>query len=660
LNSVYKSTFSSAIRAVLVLLMGDFLLRVVFFWYNRGAGWDYEGRDVPLSLLVGVRFDLATIAILNGWVLLWMALPLSFVVRRIRQLNLLLVIIHLPVLLLNATDVVYFGFSGKRLSHEFFTGGKDLANFSVTDLLPYWWLLLLVFSLSWGEFWLLNRTTKGLQLRSGNFWVQVRKWAAPVLMVGLLLLAFRGGFQRRPMRPANAFATSSLFLGNVSLNSAYTVIQSLEIGNEPDVELMPMAEAVEASRELVRNDFDGPFKSEDYPLLRDTHFDGPERRLNVVILIIESLNASKIGCIRGQPLTESLTPHLDTLARHGRVYTNFYSNGSRSVQSLPAIFNSTPDLFERPVIGSSFETNQIWGIGNMLKSRGYHTSFVCGGHNGTMGFDSYSMVSGFDHYYGRNQYPGDASISGNWGIHDHSTLSWLADLQDAFPQPFLNAWFSISNHHPFDLPADCPAQIAQSGISPMDKTVRYTDWAVGQYFRRIAKTAWAANTVFVITGDHCFYFADDPDRGDVQNFHVPLFLIAPGLRPGMADRVGSHISILPTLIELLRLRTAYAGVGVSMFSQRNEPFSLASVMGILSLSRKRDYLSTTLEKILGCYQYVDGKWVGSDALRQSPEGQSLLHSLRAIYQVCSWMRKHNRQNLMKGMEDVGRVDGEGL
>jgi phosphoglycerol transferase MdoB-like AlkP superfamily enzyme len=643
--SMVNFQFRIAFWAVGLLLLSDFLMRLVFLAYNAGSGWAFEGRDVPMSLLVGLRFDLATLAIFNGIVLILMVLPVRGMQRARKALNLILVILHLPVLLLNGIDVVYFGFAGKRLSHELFTGGKDLTNFGLVELLPYWWLALLVVGIAGLQFWLLNRgLIRNPIPQMVGLPSKFAAWSMPVLLAGLLFLAFRGGLQTRPMRPANAFVTGSLFLGNVSLNSAYTVAQSLEIGNEPDVELMPMAEAVRLSRALIRNDFDGPFESDEYPLLRKTNFQCPEHKYNVVLLIVESLNSAKVGCVKGLPPGQSLTPNLDSLAKHGRLYTNFYSNGARSVQSLPAIFNSTPDLFERPMIGSSFETNQHWGIGNMLLQRGYHTSFVCGGPNGTMGFDSFSKVCGFEHYFGRDDFPGDQTVASNWGAHDNGVLQWLSTLQNGFQKPFLNTWFSITNHHPFDLPADCPMEIAHSKESAMNKTVMYTDWALGQYFSRVRKSDWAENTIFAITGDHCFYFEDDPDRGDVQNYHVPLILLGPGISPGIDDRVGSHISILPTLIELLQLKTSYAGVGVSLLSKENDPFGITNVMGIMALSKKGHYLSSSLEQIQNCYSFQNGKWELDASLKTNAEGLSMHQSLKAIYQVCSYVRKNNKQN----------------
>lgn len=640
-------------RAAGVLLLGDVVLRGAFFLYNAKEGWAYDAADVPLAMLVGLRFDLATLAVFNGLLLVLALLPLPRQDRLIERLAPWLVVLHVPVLLLNGIDIVYFGFASKRLSHEFFSGGKEAMNTGVGEILSYWWLVLPVGLLVAAQWWLMRQAARRVRLpEARGLRARILAWAAPLALGGLLFLAFRGGLQKRPLRPANAFVSGSIFLGNVSLNSAYTVLQSLDIGNEEVVDVMPLDAAIARCRAAVRNDFDGPYLSDTYPLLRESHFAEPERRYNVVLLIVESLNANKLGCINGKPLDQSLTPNLDTLARRGRLHTQFFSNGARSVQSLPAILNATPDIFERPLIGSSFETNRQWGIGSILAARGYHTSFLCGGPNGTLGFDAYSKMSGFQHYYGQSDYIGpDNTVASSWGLHDRPALKWLAELQAGFPKPFLSTWFSISNHHPFALPADCPADIAQSPLSEMDKTVRYTDWALGQYFDQVLRTDWGRNTVFVLTGDHCFYYDDDPDRGDVQNFHVPLLLLGPEIAPAVDERAASHVSILPTLIELLRLQTRHTSVGVSVLSQQNAPFALNGLMGVQSLVRTGHYYSTTFTSPVNSYRQDGQQWTRDDAFMASPGGQSMDSTLRAIYQICSHMRQQNKQNPPKGMEE---------
>lgn len=653
-SSIFSGNTRFVGQLILLLLGSNFLTRLVFFVFHLQGSWEFTWAEALIAFVVGLRFDLATISIFSGVFLLLLALPFPILQKSASKkwITRAMLSVHFLVMFVNLGDVAYFGYASKRTSHELFTGGKDLLNISLLDMLPYFWLVLIWIALFWLQLKITNRWIGRAERRVNMGKMKVwQAWILPLLMLPMLFLAFRGGWQLRPLRPANAFVTSSTFLGNVALNSAYTVVMSLDLGNEAEVELMPKEEAFRLAQDLARNDFDLAFDYPEYPLVRRTNFTEAERPLNVVILILESFNAAKVGAIKGLPIEESKTPNFDLLARKGRLFTNFFSNGSRSIQSLPAILNSIPEIFDRPLIGSSFETNQHWGIGNMLDARGYSTSFICGGPNGTMGFDSYCKVSGIKQYFGWSDFPKDRPApASNWGIHDHAMLQWLAELQNGFAKPFLNVWFSISNHHPFALPSDCPEEIKQSEGNDMDKTVRYTDWALGEYFRKIENEEWAKNTIFLITGDHCFYFADDPDRGDVQNFHVPLLLLGPDIPVGIDDRASGHLSILPTLIELLRLKTLHASAGVSLFSQQNAPYNVTNLMGLRAIARDSTYVCSDFEVLQNSFKYKNGNWNLDLELGKSAAGTSLVESLKGLYQTSSYVRKHNKLVIPSGME----------
>jgi len=87
---------------------------------------------------------------------------------------------------------------------------------------------------------------------------------------------------------------------------------------------------------------------------------------------------------------------LDQLTSKGLLFSNFVSNGQRSIESLPAILASLPHIFNMPLINSLSEINGFIGIGTIFCNHGYVTSFFHGARTGSMGFDGFAKLAGFD------------------------------------------------------------------------------------------------------------------------------------------------------------------------------------------------------------------------------------------------------------------------
>ena len=67
---------------------------------------------------------------------------------------------------------------------------------------------------------------------------------------------------------------------------------------------------------------------------------------------------------------------------------------------------------------SQYAANKIESIPKILGIRGYESAFFHGATNGSMNFDVFAENSGFDSYYGRNEYDNDVDFDGTWGIYD--------------------------------------------------------------------------------------------------------------------------------------------------------------------------------------------------------------------------------------------------
>ncbi|MBK7815452.1 MAG: sulfatase-like hydrolase/transferase [Rhodocyclaceae bacterium] len=110
--------------------------------------------------------------------------------------------------------------------------------------------------------------------------------------------------------------------------------------NEIDYAQFYRTESLERVYKVLRAEFEhiGPQHFADRAPLaveRDIVGDGPEKRLNVVLISVESLSAEFLSAFGNQ---ENLTPRLDKLATEGMLFTRIYATGTRTV---PATATST-------------------------------------------------------------------------------------------------------------------------------------------------------------------------------------------------------------------------------------------------------------------------------------------------------------------------------
>jgi phosphoglycerol transferase MdoB-like AlkP superfamily enzyme len=81
--------------------------------------------------------------------------------------------------------------------------------------------------------------------------------------------------------------------------------------------------------------------------------------------------------------------------------------------------------------------------------------------------------------------------------------------------------------------------------------MRYSDWALGQFFDQARQQPWYNDTLFVVLGDHGFGAPEQLTEMDLLRFHVPMLLIAPGITDRFGSRrdvVGTQVDMVPTIM----------------------------------------------------------------------------------------------------------------
>src|SRR6185369_3185531 len=224
---------------------------------------------------------------------------------------------------------------------------------------------------------------------------------------------------------------------------------------------------------------------------------------NVVVIILESFSKEFIG-IYNKDIDDGnykgYTPFLDSLINVSHAYQYSLANGRKSIDAMPSVISSIPSI-EVPYVLSHFSGNKVNSLAGLLRDKGYYTAFFHGAPNGSMGFDAFANLSGFDNYFGRTEYNNDDDFDGYWGIWDEPFLQFYAKKMDSFKQPFFTTLFTVSSHHPYNLP-DGYENKFKGGPKIVHRTIEYTDFALKRFFKSASVMPWFTNTLFVITADH--------------------------------------------------------------------------------------------------------------------------------------------------------------
>src|SRR5690606_22170401 len=118
--------------------------------------------------------------------------------------------------------------------------------------------------------------------------------------------------------------------------------------------------------------------------------------------------------------------------------------------------------------------------------------------------------------------------------------------------------FSVTNHSPWEYPE---GRITPQGDpASVENTVRYADWAIGQFFDRAKQSGYWDNTIFLIAADH------DARVGGaslvpLRHFHIPALILGGTINPRRDDRLISQIDLPPTLLSLAGLACEHPMIG---------------------------------------------------------------------------------------------------
>ena len=512
-------------RITILLLLYTFC-RLLFFLFNQKAFENAEWTNLLLAFIYGLRFDLSIIFSSNLPFIFLSILPFSFQGSKKWNsfLKILFVVVNVPLLLMNMADVEYYKFTLKRTGYDVIGIMGDVGTQSIQLSLHYWYIPLIVIL-----FLVLLIKLYGKDKAEGQKIKPLYAWSVLPLVIGLSIVLIRGGFQYKPLKPDHAFVLTPNVLGNLVLNTPYNFFTTLSF---PRVENVSYYKTEEEVKNVIRQKKNQPTTGNE--------------KVNIVVIILESFSREYMSIGN----KEGYTPFLDSLARVATFYDHHFANGRRSVEAVPSIFASIPSLMEEPYITGIYQGNELHGLAELLSRNGYQTAFFHGGRNGTMGFDKFSINSGFQKYYGLDEYPEKKKdFDGHWGIYDEPYLNYFCNTISNFKKPFMASVFTLSSHQPYSVPEKYK-NIFPKGNQEIHESIGYADHALRKFFECAATKDWYKNTLFVITADHTQGLITSQYNTLIGKYRVPLILFHPGKKiEADTSEISEHIDIMPTILD---------------------------------------------------------------------------------------------------------------
>ena len=605
-----------------------FVARMAYLLEN----WSYFAPGLSWSSLSGLMrgsllFDTSAIMLTNIPVIVLLLLTPWHRIARWAFL-----VINGIALAMNLCDAVYFKYTLRRTTVSVFSefhNENNLFFILITETARHWNLVLLFVVAIWLAYKLTSRC------------LRVESWGRRKLLwgvVSLLVLApfvvagIRGGFTTavRPITISNAnqYVQRPTDAALV-LNTPFSIYRT--IGKN----VFTVTKYFEDDQKLET--IYSPIHHADTTAISDSAV----HKKNVVILIVESFGREYIGALNKtleNGKYKGYTPFTDSLISRSVTFTRSYCNGRKSIDAMPSILSGIP-MFVEPFILTPASMNSYTGIAGILGAEGYQTAFFHGAQRNSMGFQAFARKTGFQQYYGRedycadNRFRGDNDFDGTWAIWDEPFMQYFATKMSDMHQPFMTALFTATSHHPYHVPDAYKEQFPEEGII-IHKCIRYTDHALRRFFETSSRQPWFNNTIFVLTSDHTNLSDHDYYQTDLGGFSSPIIIFTPDgqLQPEIQDRIAQQTDIMPTILGMLRYQKPFLAFGIDLFNtEAKDTWAVNYLNGVYQFVNNGHVLQFDGQKTVGFYNLTDSL-MQRNLMGTTTQQQSMERTLKAIIQ----------------------------
>ena len=277
---------------------------------------------------------------------------------------------------------------------------------------------------------------------------------------------------------------------------------------------------------------------------------------------------------------------------------NFMPNGDFTSTAITGLVTGLPDVnIKVNYQARTYEKLYITSMAPAFKELGYKVDFWYGGMPSWDSIAKMSLAQGFDNFYGYPDF--NAPKQTTWGTKDENLFNaLLAHLTDE--PPTVHLIMTTTNHPPYNLDLAAEGYDVNAVTEALKKIPNVDDvnqlaielghyWYMDEVITNFVRAASEKfpESIFVVTGDHAVRCDPSTHPTIFEHQSVPFVLYGAGITKNILppDVVGDHISIVPTLIELIAPKDfAYYSIAPSLLNSdgvgfNNSAFLTSKVAG---------------------------------------------------------------------------------
>lgn len=419
---------------------------------------------------------------------------------------------------LDATPVFYFTTSPKAA----------LAS------MDWWWeamAVLLTAALTWGVFLILHAVTKKIVISNSiTLKNKIITTIALIITAGVMIIPIRGGVTVSTMSPGRAYFSADMRLNHAAINPMFNFVYSMTRVDNLSKTFHYMDDT--KAQKIITAANETPVNS-----TATVSLNAPKP--DIYLIILESFSAHLLPTLGG----ENIATNLDSIARNGILFTNFYAESFRTDRALATILSGYPALPTTSVMRYPNKFSNMPSLARELKNNGYNTYYYYGGDADFTNMKAYLVATGFDNIVSDSDFPVNQRLS-KWGAPDGPVFDRA--LASARTSPAFTVIQTSSSHEPYDV----PYQSRHTNIRA--NAFAYADSCLGAFIKGLKDNNRWGNALVVITPDHWGSYPKGL-TDHKQRHHIPLIFTGGAISgtPQVITSIGSQSAITPTILSLL-------------------------------------------------------------------------------------------------------------